>query len=470
MWPSQVPQPTVRMRARPDPPSADGPWSAGAWYGAPRSFPRRRAVAPLPHRGAPYRTAAALSQEALAERAGLSGRAISDLERGVHRAPRLETVRLLADALGLDEAERVELLAAAHPRVLAPAERERAHPPARLPVPPTRLIGREPEVAAVTQLLAQDDIRLVTLTGVGGTGKTRLALAVAADVRDQYPDGVYFVDLSPLTDSALVMPTIAATLGVREVVGEPLSQTLTGFLADKQLLLLLDNCEHVVDAAPDLATLVATSPQLAVLATSRGALRIRGEREVPLPPLPLPASDRLPPLDELARVPAVALFVDLAAASQPDFAFTADNSAAVADICRRLDGLPLAIELAAARIKVLTLAALLTRLEQRLPLLTGGSRDLPTRQRTMRDAIAWSYDLLAPDEQALFRRLGIFAGGPVGSHWPLQTPSLSGMRTSPSWTTWWHWWSRVSYARCPVLLMSRVFRCSRPCASSASSS
>ncbi len=358
-----------------------------------------------------HRTAAALSQEALAERAGLSSRAISDLERGIHRAPRLETVRLLADALGLDEAERVELLAAAHPQVLAPAEHEGAHPPARLPVPPTRLIGREPEVAAVTQLLAQDDIRLVTLTGVGGTGKTRLALAVAADVRDQYPDGVYFVDLSPLTDSTLVMPTIAATLGVREVVGEPLSQTLAGFLADKQLLLLLDNCEHVAAAAPDLATLLASSPQLAVLATSRGALRIRGEREVPLPPLPLPASDHLPPLEELARVPAVALFVDLAAASQPDFALTADNAAAVVGICRRLDGLPLAIELAAARIKVLPPAALLARLDQRLPLLTGGSRDLPTRQRTMRDAIAWSYDLLAPHEQVLFRRLGVFAGG-----------------------------------------------------------
>ena len=253
--------------------------------------------------------------------------------------------------------------------------------------------------------------RLVTLTGPGGTGKTRLALEIGAEALDRYPDGVFFVDLSPLTDPALVVPTIAATLGVREVVGQPLLETLSGFLTDKRLLLLLDNCERVLAAAPDVAALLAASPTVSILATSRAALHIRGEREFPLLPLPLPAADRLPPLEELAQVPAVALFVELAAASQPDFALTADNAAAVAAICRRLDGLPLAIELAAARMKVLPPAALLARLEQRLPLLTGGGRDLPARQRTMRDAIAWSYDLLAPEEQALFRRLAVFAGG-----------------------------------------------------------
>ncbi len=360
-----------------------------------------------------YRTAAALSQEALAERAGLSVRAISDLERGIHRVPRLETVRLLADALALDEAGRAELLAAARPQAMAPVlrDQERSHPPAVLPVPPTRLIGRETEVAAIAQLLAQDDVRLVTVTGPGGTGKTRLALEVAAGALGQYPDGVCFVDLSALTDPTLVVPTIAATLGVREVVGQPLLQTLSQVVRPKRMLLLLDNCEQVLAAAPDVAALLATSPRLAVLATSRASLRIRGEHEVPLLPLPVPAADRLPPLEALAQVPAVALFVDLASASRPDFALTAENATAVAAICQRLDGLPLAIELAAARVKVLPPAALLARLEQRLPLLTGGGRDLPARQRTMRDAIAWSYDLLAPEEQALFRHLAVFAGG-----------------------------------------------------------
>ena len=193
--------------------------------------------------------------------------------------------------------------------------------------------------------------------------------------------------------------------------GQPLLQTLSGFLADKRLLLLLDNCEQVLAAAPDVAALLAACPTVSILATSRAPLHVRGEREFPLLPLPLPAADRLPPLEELAQVPAVALFVERASASQPDFALTAENAAAVAAICRRLDGLPLAIELAAARVKVLPPAALLARLEQRLPLLTGGGRDLPARQRTMRDAIAWSYDLLAPEEQALFRRLAVFAGG-----------------------------------------------------------
>jgi non-specific serine/threonine protein kinase len=207
------------------------------------------------------------------------------------------------------------------------------------------------------------------------------------------------------------LPTIAATLGVHEVAGETVLRTLSDFLKDQRLLLLLDNCEHVLDVAPDVATLLATCPTLTILATSRESLHVRGEREFPLPPLPVPAADRLPSLEELARVPAVALFVHLATASRPDFILTASNAAAVAGICRQLDGLPLAIELAAARIKVLPPAALLTRLEKRLPLLTGGGRDLPPRQQTMRDTIAWSYDLLPPDEQALFQRLSVFVGG-----------------------------------------------------------
>jgi predicted ATPase/class 3 adenylate cyclase/DNA-binding CsgD family transcriptional regulator len=283
--------------------------------------------------------------------------------------------------------------------------------PTNLTIPPTALIGRMEEMAAVLQLLESGVARLVTLTGPGGTGKTRLAMEIGARALDRYPDGVFFIDLTALIDPSLVVPTIAATLGVREAVGQLLLQTLSGYLAAKRILLLLDNCEQVLAAAADVATLLAASPGLAILATSRAALHIRGEHEFPLLPLPLPAVDRLPSLDVLALVPAVALFVDRASASLPAFALTSENALAVAGICRRLDGLPLAIELAAARVKALPPAALLTRLEQRLPLLTGGGRDLPARQRTMRDAIAWSYDLLSPEEQALFRRLAVFAGG-----------------------------------------------------------
>jgi predicted ATPase/class 3 adenylate cyclase len=310
----------------------------------------------------------------------------------------------------LHESEEVfQVVAPGLPNQFPPLQSLPRHP-TNLSAPPTTLIGREVEVAAILSML-EKGARLVTLTGPGGTGKTRLALEIGADALERYSDGVFFVDLSALTDPALVAPTIAGTLGVREVVGQPLLQTLSQFLAEKLLLLVLDNCEQVLAAAPDVATLLAASPALAILATSRASLHIRGEHEFPLLPLPVPAVDRLPRIEELAQVPAVALFVDLASASQPDFELTSENAIAVAGICRRLDGLPLAIELAAARVKVLPPAALLTRLEQRLPLLTGGGRDLPARQRTMRDALAWSYDLLSPEEQALFRRLAVFAGG-----------------------------------------------------------
>jgi predicted ATPase/class 3 adenylate cyclase len=282
--------------------------------------------------------------------------------------------------------------------------------PTNLTVPPTALIGRDEELVAVERLLAQETSRLVTLTGPGGTGKTRLALEVAAEALDRYPDGVFVVDLSLLTEPALVLPSIAVALGVRETVGEPLRDTLIRHLRERHLLLVLDNCEQVLESASDIATLLAACPHLAILATSREPLHIRAEREIAVAPLPLPAPGRLLPPAELATVPAVALFVERAQGAHASFALTAENAAAVAGICRRLDGLPLAIELAAARVKVLPPAALLTRLEQRLSLLTGGGRDLPARQRTMRDAIAWSYDLLSPEEQNLFRRLAIIAG------------------------------------------------------------
>ena len=228
---------------------------------------------------------------------------------------------------------------------------------------------------------------------------------------DAFPDGVTFVDLSPLTDPTLVVPTIAAALGVREAMDRSLLETLSTVLAPQTLLLVLDNFERVLRAAADIVALLSASPNLTVLVTSREPLHVQGEHEFPVLPLPLPPPDDVHVVAELAQIPAVTLFVERARATQPTFTLTVDNAVAVAAICRRLDGLPLAIELAAARVKVLPPLALLNRLGQRLPLLTGGGSDLPTRQRTMRDAIAWSYDLLTADEQALFRRLAVFAGG-----------------------------------------------------------
>jgi predicted ATPase/transcriptional regulator with XRE-family HTH domain len=360
-----------------------------------------------------HRTAAALSQEELAERAGVSVRALSDLERSVHRAPRLETVRMLAEALGLADDERAILLTAARPEgaVRASPGPEQLSSLMDLPLPPTRLIGREGEVVTLSGLLAQEDGRLVTLTGPGGTGKTRLAQDVAAVTRDRYRDGVCFVDLSSLTEPALVMPTIAAALGVRELVGESLREAVGRYLRDRRLLLVLDNCEQVLGAAPEVAALMAACQHLRILATSREPLRIRAEREIAVEPLSLPNPGWLPPPAALAQVPAIALFVERAQATSAGFTLTADNAAAVAAICQRLDGLPLAIELAAARIKALPPAALVARLEKRLPFLIGGGRDLPARQRTMQDAIGWSYDLLTPEDQVLFRHLTVFASG-----------------------------------------------------------
>jgi predicted ATPase/DNA-binding XRE family transcriptional regulator len=357
------------------------------------------------------RTAAALSQEALAERAGISARAVGDLERGVHQAPRLETVRLLADALDLGPQERAALLAAARPAVMDESpRRERVLSILSLPRPPSRLIGRERELVALEILLAQDYPWLVTLTGPGGTGKTRLAQEVVVRVADQFPDGVWFVDLSPLTDANLVVSTMAATLGVPEGRAS-LETRLHGFLGVKRALLVLDNFERVVAAAPGIAAILAHAPGARVLETSRVPLRVHGEQEFPLTPLTFPAATNLSSLNDVEHFAAVHLFVERASAIQPGFALTSANASTIAAICQRLEGLPLAIELAAARVRVLPPDALLARLERRLPLLTGGARTLPARQRTMRDAIAWSYDLLTPEQQALFRRLAVFAGG-----------------------------------------------------------
>jgi predicted ATPase/DNA-binding CsgD family transcriptional regulator len=260
-------------------------------------------------------------------------------------------------------------------------------------------------------MLRRDEVRLVTLSGPGGVGKTRLATSAAAATAGDFPDGVWFVGLAPISDPALVAPAIAKVLGVHEAGDEPLVARLETYLSDRRLLLLLDNFEQVVEAAPPVAALLGACPGLKALVTSRVRLRVSGEREYPVPPLTLPTLEALSTANEATDSEAVRLFVDRALAVRPDFALTAENAPAVAEICRRLDGLPLAIELAAARVKVLSPPALLARLERRLPLLTGGGQDMPARQQTMRAAIGWSHDLLAPEEQVLFRRLAIFVGG-----------------------------------------------------------
>ncbi len=283
--------------------------------------------------------------------------------------------------------------------------------PHNLPAPATPLLGRERELAEASALLRRPGLRLLTLTGAGGSGKTRVGLAVAEALLEEFPAGVWFVPLAAVADPGFVPAAIAAALGVREAPGTPLSETLAAYLREKPLLLLLDNFEHLLDAAPLVSELIVRCPLLTVLATSRAALRLSGEHELPVPPLALPETKAAPAPAVLLGSPAVALFCTRAQAVRPDFALSEANAAAVVAICRRLDGLPLALELAAARTRVLPAAALLARLGQGIGVLSGGPRDLPVRQRTLRDTIAWSHALLAPVEQTLFRRLAVFAGG-----------------------------------------------------------
>jgi excisionase family DNA binding protein len=301
--------------------------------------------------------------------------------------------------------------AAAPPCLLPPVSEPAAF---RVPAPTTPLIGRDGEVAALRRfLIGPDGPRLVVLTGPGGVGKTRLALAVAAMARDIFADGVAVVALASVRDPALVPATIATALGLRETTERTATDQIVAFFADKHALLVLDNLEHLLDAAPCAATFLAACPRLTVLATSRSRLRLAGEHVVPALPLPVeaPSGDEAAAGGPPSPAPAVQLFVARARAIQQTFRLTAENEGTLTAICRRLDGLPLAIELAAARIAVLPPAALLARLDDRLPILADGPRDLPLRLQTMRNAIAWSYDLLPPDEQALFRRLAVFVGG-----------------------------------------------------------
>jgi predicted ATPase/DNA-binding CsgD family transcriptional regulator/transcriptional regulator with XRE-family HTH domain len=358
-----------------------------------------------------YRVAAGLTQEALAERAALSPRGISDLERAARTRPFPATVRRLAEALDLPEADRRLLERAAEPTPQLGSGSSTRHfaEGGNLPMPISSFVGREQEVTDVRHLIAAT--RLVTLLGPGGIGKTRLAVEVATGIVDQFADGVVFVALGSVRDPDLVVSAVAQALGIQEMGSSVLADRVLSQLANADLFLLLDNFEHVLSAADWVGALLGKCPRLRILITSRAPLHISGECEFTLQPLALPDAHNPPALNQLREYEAVRLFIERAASVRPHLARSGDHARVVAEICARLDGLPLAIELAAARTRVLSPELLLERLERRLPLLVGGARDLPARHQTLTATIRWSYDLLDPGEQHLFRRLSVFVGG-----------------------------------------------------------
>jgi predicted ATPase/DNA-binding XRE family transcriptional regulator len=357
-----------------------------------------------------FRLAAGFSQEALAERAGLSADAIAALERGRRSRPRPYTVRLLADALRLEQADRAALIEVSVPRTEAAGAEPDAPPVDLLPVQLTTFIGRELELKELREQLRV--VRLLTLTGAGGTGKTRLAIELAALLVRDGEGPVWFAALDCIREPDLVVPTVAAALGVREERGRSALEMLELRLRDSSDLVILDNCEHLVEAVGSLVqALLQGCPGLRVLATSRSVLGLPSELTWRVPSLRLPAPATAYDLTTLAGVEAVQLFVERATFADPAFRLNAANAAAVVGICRWLDGIPLAIELAAARARVLAPAQMLARLEDASSLLTAGSQMAVARQRTLRATIEWSYQLLEPGEQKAFDRLSVFAGG-----------------------------------------------------------
>jgi predicted ATPase/DNA-binding XRE family transcriptional regulator len=368
------------------------------------------------------RRALDLTQEELAQRVQCSVVTIRKIESD-ERRPSKQIAEALADCLHISAPQRAEFIAFARgrpygtpmatspplaDRILGPTAQRRAM---NLPAPLTPLLGREQDIAAARNYLLRDEARLLTLVGPPGIGKTRLSIQLATDLIDTFANGICFVALAPIHDPELVLPTIAHALGIKEPGDQSLSKRLADYLHDKHMLLVLDNFEQVLAAAPLVAEALAASPRLKLLITSRAPIHVRGERQFAVPPLLLPNLTSLPALRELAGYPSLALFVERAQAINPDFALTEANAALVATICARLDGLPLAIELAAARSKLLPPQELLARLDRRLIVLTDGPRDLPPRHVTLRAAIGWSYDLLGAREQTLLARLAVFVGG-----------------------------------------------------------
>jgi predicted ATPase/transcriptional regulator with XRE-family HTH domain len=355
------------------------------------------------------RLAAGLTQEELAEAAGISTRSVSDLERGVTRTTRKDTARLIADALGLSGSTRELFDAAARGRN-PHDDQDRLPDLGALPAPPAPLVGRADDVHAVCSLLRRSDVRLVTITGLGGVGKTRAALDIGPRLAAAFPDGIFFVNLTSVRDSRLVMVSVARAIGIRDSGPDPIEQRVANRLRTLRALLVIDNFEQVVEAADALSVLLGHCLAIKCLVTSRCALRLRAEHEYALLPLSLPPVG-MNSAAELMRFPSVELFTERVQTVLPGWVLNESNAGAVGEVCRRLDGLPLALELAAARTKILSPAALLERLRGRLTLLSRGTRDSEDRHRTLQAALDWSYELLEPAPERLFRQLSVFAGG-----------------------------------------------------------